>query len=184
LDVDLKPGADPAAIRNEIQGLASNGQLLFIMTGDEARGFIKGEVESNADRLFKFFYAQMLVAGFVAAIGIVNTLVISVWDRRQEIGIIRAVGGTRGQIARMVMVEAMALGALGVATAALKGLFDTYFMSRTVSAVFGGYSVPFHVPVLLMLSSIPIVAAVALAAAWWPARIAANTNVVAAIGAE
>jgi putative ABC transport system permease protein len=184
LDVYLKPGADPAAIRDEIQGLASTGQLLFIMTGDELKAFIKGNVERNADVLFKFFYAQMLIAGFVAAIGIVNTLVISVWDRRQEIGIIRAVGGTRGQIARMIIFEATALGALGLATAAIKGLFDTYFMSRTVAGVFGGYSIPFHFPALLMLWSIPAVVAVVLAAAWWPARIAARTNVVAAIGAE
>jgi putative ABC transport system permease protein len=158
--------------------------VLFIVTGDELKGLIKGNVETNADALFRFFYAQMLVAGFVAAIGIVNTLVISVWDRRREIAIIRAVGGTRGQIARMVIFEAAALGALGLATAAIKGLFDTYFMSRTVAAVFGGYSIPFHFPALLMLWSIPAVLAVALAAAWWPARIAAKTNVVAGIGAE
>jgi putative ABC transport system permease protein len=114
----------------------------------------------------------------------VNTLVISVWDRRREIGIIRAIGGTRRQIAKIVMVESIALGTLGFATAVVKGVFDTYFMSRTVAAIFGGYSVPFHLPVTLMLWSIPVVTAVALAAAWWPSRVAANTNVVAAIGAE
>src|SRR5215472_14837654 len=184
LDVDLEPGVDAAAIRDKIQALASDGQLLFIMTGDEVRRFIKGAVEGNIDRLFRFFYAQMLIAGFVAAIGIVNTLVISVWDRRREIGIIRAVGGTRGQIAGMVVIEAFALGMLGLAAAALKGFFDTYFMTRTAAAIFGGYSVPFHLPWGLMILSIPIVAVVALAAAWWPARVAANTNVVAAIGAE
>jgi putative ABC transport system permease protein len=184
LDVDLKPGADAAAMREQIQALASDGQLLFVMTGDEVRRFIKGEVESNIDRLFKLFYAQMLIAAFVAAIGIVNTLVISVWDRRREIGIIRAVGGTRGQVAGMVIVEALALGILGLVTAAVKGFFDTYFLSRTASGIFGGYSIPFHLPWGLMMVSVPIVAAVALAAAWWPARIAANTNVVRAIGAE
>jgi putative ABC transport system permease protein len=184
LDVDLEPGIDAAAIRQQIQALASGGQLLFIMTGDEVRHFIKTEVEWNIDRLFRFFYAQMLIAGLVAAIGIVNTLVISVWDRRREIGIIRAVGGTRGQIAGMVIAEAVALGILGLATAAVKGICDTYFMSRTAAAIFGGYSVPFHLPWQLMILSIPIVALVALAAAWWPARIAANTNVVTAIGSE
>src|SRR5262249_26199244 len=184
LDIDLQPGVNVTAIKEQIQGLASEGQLLFVMTGDEVRRFIKGVVEWNIDRLFKFFYAQMFVAGFVAAIGIVNTLVISVWDRRREIGIIRAVGGTRRQIGGMVIVEAVALGTLGLVTAAFKGLFDTYFMSRTVAAIFGGYSVPFHIPYGLMLWSVPIVAAVALAAAWWPARIAANTNIVATIGAE
>jgi ABC-type antimicrobial peptide transport system permease subunit len=69
-------------------------------------------------------------------------------------------------------------------TAAVKGFFDTYFLSHTASAIFGGYSVPFHLPWVLMMLSIPTVAVVALAAAWWPARIAANTNVVTAIGAE
>src|SRR5262249_8978778 len=64
LNVDLQPGVDVTAIREQIQALASDGQLLFVMTGDEVRRFIKGVVEWNIDRLFKFFYAQMFVAGF------------------------------------------------------------------------------------------------------------------------
>src|SRR5262249_62079268 len=109
------------------------------MTGDEVRRFIKGNVEGNIDRLFRFFYAQMLIAGFVAAIGIVNTLVISVWDRRREIGIIRAVGGTRGQVAKMVMVEALVLGALGLVTAGFKRGFGCYFMLRGEARIFCWY---------------------------------------------
>jgi len=66
----------------------------------------------------------------------------------------------------------------------VKGVFDTYFMSQTAAGIFGGYSIPFYMPGVLVASSVPIIAIIALAASWWPARLAARTNVVAAIGSE
>src|SRR5262249_13068751 len=138
----------------------------------------------NIDQFFKFFYVQMFIATFVAVIGIINTLVISVWDRKREIGIIRAVGGTRLQIKKIVLLEAATIGLIGLATGVGKGILDTFFMSRTAAAVFGGYPIPFYFPGKLILLSIPAIIAIALAAAWWPARLASRTNVIAAIGSE
>ena len=184
LAIDLNPGADPADIKSQIEGIAANGQPLFVETSAESRRRGKEIVGANLEQFFRFFYVQMFIAAFVAVIGIVNTLVISVWDRRREIGIIRAVGGLRRQVAKMVLLEAAAIGLIGMLTGVVKGVLDTYFMSRTAAAVFGGYSVPVYLPAVLILVSLPVVMAVALAAAWWPARVASRTNVVAAIGAE
>ena len=61
---------------------------------------------------------------------------------------------------------------------------DAYFISRTAEEISGCYSVPFYFPWRLVLLSGPIVVVVAFLAAWWPARLAARTNVVAAIGSE
>jgi putative ABC transport system permease protein len=126
----------------------------------------------------------MFIATFVGVMGITNTLMISVWNRKREIGIIRAVGGTRRQIIKMVLLESVVISIVGIATAVVKGLFDTYFMTRTAATVFGGYSVPFYFPIALILVSVPVVIVLALAAAWRPARLASGTNVVAAIGSE
>ncbi|HUK91415.1 MAG TPA: ABC transporter permease, partial [Blastocatellia bacterium] len=184
LSVDLDPGADPVTVKGEVLDALYGAPLAFAATAEELNRNLREQVSSNVNQIFLFYYVQMVIATFVAAIGMINTLVISVWDRRREIGIIRAIGGTRRQLAKIVLVEAALLAIVGLVTGTLKGLFDTYFLSRTASVVFGGYSVPFRFPVVLILLSVPIVIGIALAAAWGPARLAAKMNVVTAIGSE
>src|SRR4030095_2224262 len=110
--------------------------------------------------LVSFFEFQMPIATFVELIAIINTLVISVWDRKREIGIIRALGGTRGQVRKMVLIEAGVVCVIGWIAGAVKGLCDTYFMTHTIAAVFGGYTIPFYFPGGLILLSVPVVTAV------------------------
>lgn len=184
LSIDLDPNADVAAVKGEIEHAASGRQPLFVETSDEIRRRGRETISSNIDQFFSFFYVQMFIATFVAVIGLINTLVISVWDRKRELGIIRAVGGTRGQIGKIVMLEAGVIGLIGLVTGIAKGVLDTYFMSRTAAGIFGGYSIPFYFSGKLLALSAPIVLIVALAAAWWPARLAARTNIVSAIGSE
>lgn len=184
LSIDLDPGADFEAVKSDIERTVSNGQPLFVQTSDEVRRRGREIISGNIDQFFAFFYVQMLIAAFVSLIGLINTLVISVWDRKRELGIIRAIGGTRGQIGKIVMLEAAAIGLVGLVTGVVKGVIDTYAMSRTAAGIFGGYSIPFYFSWKLLALSAPIVMIVSLAAAWWPARLAARSNVVAAIGSE
>jgi len=118
-------------------------------------------VGANIDQLFSFFYVQMVIATFVGMIGVINTLVISVWDRKREIGIIRALGGTRRQVRKMVLLEAGVICVVGLIAGTMKGLCDTYFMTHTIATVFGGYAIPFYFPAGLVLLSVPIVMATA-----------------------
>jgi putative ABC transport system permease protein len=184
LAIDLDPGANPDAVKSEVEQLESGGQPLVVQTSTEARRQSREVIAANIDQLFSFFYVQMLIATFVGVIGIINTLVISVWDRKREIGIIRALGGTRGQVRQMVLLEAGVICIIGLIAGIVKGVCDTYFMTHTVAAVFGGYTIPFYFPGGLMLLCVPVLIAVAIAAAWWPARVASRTNVVSAIGSE
>jgi putative ABC transport system permease protein len=182
--VDVDPNVDIAVVMKEIEGKASDRQPLFVQTSDEIRNRGREIISSNVDQFFTFFYVQMFIAIFVAVIGLINTLVISVWDRKRELGIIRAIGGTRRQIGKIVLLEAAVIGLVGVATGVLKGILDTYFLSRTAAAIFGGYEIPFYFSGKLVALSVPVVLVIALIAAWWPVRLATRTNVVAAIGSE
>lgn len=184
LSIDVDPGVGVEAVRSEIENTASSGQPLFVETSETMRHRGRDIIGRNIDQFFTFFYVQMFIAAFVAAIGLINTLVISVWDRKRELGIIRAVGGTRGQVGKIVVLEAAAIGLIGLLTGVIKGALDTYFMSRTAAGIFGGYAIPFYFSGKALALSVPIVMLVVIAAAWWPARLAARTNVVAAIGAE
>jgi putative ABC transport system permease protein len=100
LSIDLEPDADPVSVAREIERVTSPGPPIFVETSAETIRRGKEIVARNIEQFFTFFYVQMFIVTFVAVIGIINTMVISVWDRRREIGIIRAVGGTRAQIRR------------------------------------------------------------------------------------
>ena len=141
-------------------------------------------IGSLVDQFFLLNYMQLVVAIVVAVVGIVNTLLVSVAERRREFGIVRAVGGYRRQLRKMVMLEAVAISAVGVMAGSVAALFNIQFMPHTESIVLAGYEVPFVFPWSVIGLSVPAVIAVALIAAWMPARRAMQTQVIEAIGYE
>ena len=180
IDINLQPGVNRVAFKSQLQILVKGVQHAFIYTNAEYKQWVLHLV----DQFFMLNYMQMVVAVFVAALGIINTLMISVSERRREIGIVRAVGGLRSQIRKMVLLEAMALAIVGVITGALAGAFNTYFLVRTAGMILAGFIIPFRFPSTLILVTLPIVVGIALAAAWWPARHAVRLRVIEAIGFE
>ena len=180
IDITLKPGADPLVVKQEIEHLTANQEHAFVYTNAEFRGW----VFSLVHQFFLMNNIQLIVAILVATLGIVNTLIISVSERRREIGIIRAIGGLRSQIRKMVLLEAVAISIVGVVTGALAALLNTYFMVHTVGMALAGYTVPFFYPWTLILVTLPIVIVISLMAGWWPASRAARVRVIEAIGYE
>ncbi|HWX39236.1 MAG TPA: FtsX-like permease family protein [Candidatus Sulfotelmatobacter sp.] len=180
IDVDLNPGVDQLAMKGEIERLTAGNFHAFVYTNAEFKRWIS----SLVDQFFTLNYMQLVVAVLIAILGIVNTLLISVSERRREIGIVRAIGGLRSQIKKLVLLEAVAVAVVGVIVGSIAGVLNTLFMSHTVSVVLVGYSVPFHFPWEFVLLSVPVVIAVSLAAGWWPARNAARMQVIEAIGYE
>lgn len=180
IDVNIKPGVDIPAFKQKLQQMVKSEHRAFVYTNQE----YKDHVFKLIDGFFTLNYMQMVIAIFVAAIGIFNTLVISVSERQREIGILRAIGGMRGQIGRMVILESIIIAVIGLIIGALAGLLNTYFLVNTAAMTVAGFHLPFTVPYLLMLVSLPIIIVVALIAAWWPASKAVNLKVVEAIGYE
>jgi putative ABC transport system permease protein len=180
IDIMLNPGADASAVKTEIERLTSGQEQAFVYTNSEFKGWVFGLV----NQFFLLNYIQLVVAILVATIGIVNTLIISVSERKREIGIIRAIGGLRSQIRKMVLLEAVAISVVGLVTGAMAALFNTYFMVHTVAMVLAGYHIPFFYPWSMILITLPIVVVISLLAGWWPARRAAHSRVIEAIGYE
>jgi putative ABC transport system permease protein len=180
IDITLKPGADPTVVKQQIERLTANQDRAFVYTNAEFRGWVFGLIH----QFFLMNNIQLVVAILVATLGIVNTLIISVSERKREIGIIRAIGGMRSQIRKMVLLEAVAISIVGVLTGALASLFNTYFMVHTVGMALAGYTVPFFYPWKMILMTLPIVLIISLIAGWWPAKRAAQVQVIEAIGYE
>src|SRR5262249_51366790 len=92
--VYIQPGERPTEVRGRIVTRLGRRQHLFIMLNGELRDYV-GKL---MNQWFGLTYLQVLVATVVAILGIVNTLTVSIADRRRELGVLRAVGGLRRQI--------------------------------------------------------------------------------------
>lgn len=180
INVNLQPGVERSAFKALLQQAIRGEQRAFIYTQEEWRAW----VIKLLDQFFAMMYMQMLVAVFTAAVGIVNALIISTAERKRELGVIRAIGGLRGQLRKMILLEAVVIAVIGVFTAVIAGIFNTYFLTRTAASMIGGYTIPFMFPAKIILIALPIVLVIALLAAWWPARRAVRMSVVEAIGYE
>jgi putative ABC transport system permease protein len=177
--LDLKDGADHQAVRGEINNVLA-GQQAFIYTHEEFRRWVSVIV----DQFFALMYVQMAIAFLVAVLGLVNTMVISVAERRRELGIFRAVGGLRRQVSKMIMLEAVAIALIGLFAGTISGLLNAYFLVKTAARVVAGYTLPLTFPASMILWAIPVIVILAVISAWFPARSAGRLNVVDAIGYE
>jgi putative ABC transport system permease protein len=180
INVNLNPGIGRDAFKADLQRAIKGQQRAFIYTQEEWRA----RIMALLDQFFGMMYMQMLIALVTAVIGIVNALIISTAERKRELGVIRAIGGLRGQLRKMILLEAVVIGVIGLIAAVIAGIFNTYFLTRTAASMIGGYTIPFMFPATIVLIAAPIVLAIALAAAWWPARRAVRLSVVEAIGYE
>jgi putative ABC transport system permease protein len=82
----------------------------------------------------------------VAALGVVMALLISVLQRRRELGLLRAVGASRLQVIRSVLAEASLMGVIGTLIGLLVGVPLQWYFLRVVLLEETGYSFPVHVP--------------------------------------
>ncbi|CAN5626112.1 ABC transporter permease [soil metagenome] len=178
--IDLKPGADRAAAKSNIEKALSGEQRGFVYTHEEYRQFLNVVV----DQFFALMYVQMVIAFFVAVIGLVNTMIISVAERRRELGIFRAIGGLKRQVLKMVMLEAVAISLIGLFVGVIAGVMNAYFLVNTAARVVAGYTLPLIFPISMVMIAVPVVILVAIVSAWFPARSASRLDVVEAIGYE
>ena len=110
-------------------------------------------------RYFQIVYAILLVAAIVGLLGLANTLAMSVVRRFREIGILRAIGVTRSQMWRMVLVESTTLGLVAFVLSLPLGWIMTALVLRATSKGFG-----FEMATVYPWSWIPLVAAFGLCA--------------------
>ena len=180
IEINLHPGVDRAAVKTEVQRLVRGEHRAFVYTNEEYKKWIMDLING----FFALSYMQMAVSIIIAALGIVNALMISVAERKRELGVLRAIGGLRGQIRKMILLEAAAIAIVGVAIGAIAGFLNTWFIVRTMAMMVGGWTIPFSFSPVMVLVALPLAIGIALIAAWWPARKAVNLSVVEAIGYE
>lgn len=152
-------------------------------TPDAAVGSVselKARIDSELMQMTRLLTAIPTVALFVAAIGVANLMTASVTARNKQLAIIRAVGGTRGLILRMVIGEALVLGLLGSALGLALGLDLAGNITLLVERMWG-LRVAIELPWGYLSGAALFCVGLCILAGLLPARHASRTNVIDAL---
>lgn len=172
--VKAKPGANITEMRADLEKATEQ----FVVVQVQDREEFKGAQGRQINTLLAILYGLLALAVVIAILGIVNTLALSVVERRREIGMLRAVGMQRMQVRRTIYLESMLIAVFGAIVGMVLGLGLGVGFLRTLRD-FGldQIAIPWTQLVLVLISS----AVVGVLAALWPAVRAARTPPLAAI---
>jgi putative ABC transport system permease protein len=144
----------------------------------------KDEVMKLLDSAFALTRATEMVAVIVAVLGIVNTLLVTVIDRRMELGILKAIGAARFQIERMFITEASLSGlSAALVGTAFGTLFSAYIIKELLRFQIG-WHLRWELSAPTVIETFVLAQVVAIVAAWWPMRSAGRLDVVDALQYE
>jgi putative ABC transport system permease protein len=147
----------------------------------QTRAQFQQSQQAQVNELLGLVYVLMALAVVIALIGIVNTLMLSVFERTHELGLLRAVGMKRRQVREMIRSEAVIIALFGAATGIIIGTalgvaFAVSLKQQGVTEV--------AIPFAELIGFLVLAALLGLGAASWPARRAAKLDVLAAIATE
>jgi putative ABC transport system permease protein len=177
--VDLAPGADPAAVEQRLSQVVEDYPQFRLVAGRE----YTAEFRSQYDAIYMGFYVLLGVLAFPSLIAILNTLAIGVIERTREIGMLRAIGATRGQVWKTIVAEALLLASLGTAFGILAGLYLSYVFVQGLSAS-GIFKVAYTFPLAGVLAAIAAGLVFGVLAALVPARQASSMEIIKALRYE
>jgi len=178
--VYVQHGASVAEVRQRILEHYAGQRQVFVLTNVELKSYIL----KITDQWFGLTSVQIAVAVLVAILGIVNTLTVSITDRRRELGVLQAVGGLHGQIRRTIWIEALSIGALGLALGFALGAINLYYVLQIVHNDIAGMRLDYAFPISTVLALVPTILGAAFVAAIWPAEAAVHGSLVEALEYE
>jgi putative ABC transport system permease protein len=173
----LEPGANPEQVKAEASRLLS---AQFPSAEAVTKSGFKKTQTKWINQISAFFYVLLSLTVIVSLFGIVNTLVLSIYERTRELGMLRAVGTSRRQVRRIVRYESVITALIGAVLGTVLGVFFAVIISRPLAAE--GFELSFPVGTLAILLVLAGIAGVL--AAILPARRAARLDVLQALAYE
>ena len=182
--VYLATGADAERVRQsiitQVAGLDGVTVPPLVIQNQELRK----EILAIFDRTFVLTYVLEAIAVLVAVLGIVNTLVTAVLERRREFATLRAIGASPRQVERLVLWEAAYLGLIGSVLGVVGGLLLALLLIHVINKQSFGWTIQMTVPGGVILQAVALALTAALVAGYWPARWAARQPVVEGLREE
>ena len=178
--VYVDAGTSVSDVRQRIIERFAGERQVFVLTNTELKSYIL----RVTDQWFGLTSVQIAVAVLVAILGIVNTLTVSITDRRRELGVLKAVGALHGQIRRTIWIEALTIGCIGLILGFALGAVNLYYVLEIIQNDIAGMRLEYTFPLSVVLGLVPTILAAAFIAAVWPAESAVNRSLVEALEYE
>jgi putative ABC transport system permease protein len=138
----------------------------------------KKNQEQGINTLLNLLYVLLSLSIVISLFGIVNTLVLTVFERTRELGMLRAIGMTRRQVRRMIRHESIVTALIGAALGIPVGVVLALMVGKAIK--YPAFTIPVGTLVLFVLAAI----VAGLVAAIFPARRAGRLNVLEALQYE
>jgi putative ABC transport system permease protein len=179
LAVFMAQNAKAEEVRKEIQEAAAGHRILIFSNRD-----LRTEAVRIFDRTFAITYALEAVAVIVAVMGVAGALIALVIDRRRELGLLRFLGASSGQIRKMILVEAGLLGLLANLAGFVLGYFLSLILVFVINKQSFGWTIRFHWPVAVLLGALTVVYVATVVSGLYPAQVAVRLNPLEVIHEE
>lgn len=176
--VSLDEGADSEAVIADIERIMADYPLVTV--GD--RSSLLDQFNSFIDIALGIIYVLLGVAIVIALLGILNTLLLSIYERTRELGLLRAVGLGRRGVTRMVGTESVVMAVFGC----LLGIVVGVGLGAAISAALidRDFLTTVAIPWVSLLIFVLVAVVAGVLAGLWPAWRAARLNVLQAIAYE
>jgi putative ABC transport system permease protein len=176
--VSYAPGASNARVQPAVEKLLS---AAFPQARSRTAAQFKQDQAGQINTLLTLIYVLLALSVIVSLFGIVNTLILSIYERTRELGMLRAIGTSRRQIRQMIRYESVITSLIGGVFGLVIGVVGSVLVtSLTLSE--SGYVQAFPIGTLIVLLFVAALAG--LLAAQLPARRAARLDVLGALAGE
>ncbi|MFF5704453.1 ABC transporter permease [Streptomyces sp. NPDC012794] len=175
--VNTTGGQSKASQQAVIDALGKNPAMTVATRQD-----MRNEMGGMINTMLNIMYGLLGMALIISVLGVVNTLAMSVFERTQEIGMLRAIGLDRARVKNMIRLESVVISLFGAVLGIGIGVFLAWAVGSTLKKAVPGYELvlPYdRIGVFLLLAAV-----VGVLAAMWPARSAARLNMLTAIKTE
>jgi putative ABC transport system permease protein len=176
--VSYAPGATDAQVQPKVNHLLATR---FPQAQSQTASQFKQTEANQVNSLLVLIYVLLALSVIVSLFGIVNTLVLSIYERTRELGMLRAIGTTRSQIREMVRYESIITALVGGVLGIVLGIVVAAILAATALS---GSGFIFIVPIGTMIILFVAAGFAGLLAAAWPARRAARVDILQAITTE
>ncbi len=175
--VVLAAGIDATTVRGDLQAVVDRYPGMTLQDQDDFVSSIADQVTA----LLNIVYGLLAISIVIATIGIANTISLSVHERTRELGLLRAVGMTRGQLRATIRWEAVLVALMGTGLGLALGIGFSFVMTRALS---GQGLDTFTLPIGQLAVLVALGAVVGVIAALRPAYRAGRIDVLKAIATE
>ncbi|MGW6413303.1 ABC transporter permease, partial [Streptomyces vinaceus] len=171
-------GGESRAGQKAVLDALGNNPAISIATRQDIRSELGGDLNTALN----IMYGLLGMALIISVLGVVNTLAMSVFERTQEIGMLRAIGLDRSRVKNMIRLEAVVISLFGAVLGVAIGIFLAWAVGSTLTMKVPDYELilPWdRVAIFLLLAAV-----LGVLAAMWPARSSARMNMLKAIKTE